>query len=410
MELITLNPADVIIRKGFNPRGADSFKKSDIEMKALMASIEQNGFWSHKPITVRPYEDGYTLIDGHRRCFAAKALGLTEVYAVVEEMLLDETQELLVAIISNEGKRLTPVEEANAYQRLSKGGMTARGIAKAVGRSNPHVSSRLKLLEASPLVQEAVENKEVTVKQLNALIKQFPNDFVSQDEALAELIEEKIQNMKEGVAKRRAAKEAKLAEAIEADKAAALELEREETRKRNGEPTPEPEQLTFEDVQEAEPVAAAAEPTAEPAAELEVEPTAELEAEPTPDTVVELDAVPAAEIEVEPTAMPELDFVPDTPEAEETAQDEWENSRTNWYLTEDGEFVSDSTEEDVVKPASSYKSNAQVVANVHELYDMFVKDYQNCPEDDVKSRFFFAGGIRTLSLALGIDDPFELPM
>jgi len=53
------------------------------EMNALALSIKENGILS--PVVVRPIEDArdYEIISGHRRIFAAKKAGLTEVPALI---------------------------------------------------------------------------------------------------------------------------------------------------------------------------------------------------------------------------------------------------------------------------------------------------------------------------------------
>lgn len=207
MKLIKLNPADVVVRQGFNPRGEDSFDVTDPDMKALMCSISSNGFWSHKPITVKLVDKRHVIIDGHRRLFASRQLKLKEIFAVIETTEMDETQELITALMSNEGKRLTPIEEARAYLRLTNSGLSARSIALKVGRSNAHVSNRLKLLSAAPEVCRAVEQKLITVQQLQNLLKKYPEDFDKQTEVLVGLIEAKAQRMREGVEKRRESSE-----------------------------------------------------------------------------------------------------------------------------------------------------------------------------------------------------------
>ena len=59
--------------------------KDDEEMELLTDSIKENGILS--PIIARPLENGeYEIISGHRRLFASKRAGLTEVPALVIEM------------------------------------------------------------------------------------------------------------------------------------------------------------------------------------------------------------------------------------------------------------------------------------------------------------------------------------
>ena len=65
------------------------FKVQDDEkMDELVESIRENGILS--PVVVRPLDDGYELISGHRRTHAAKRAGLTSVPAVIRDLSDDE--------------------------------------------------------------------------------------------------------------------------------------------------------------------------------------------------------------------------------------------------------------------------------------------------------------------------------
>ncbi|HCB95599.1 MAG TPA: chromosome partitioning protein ParB, partial [Ruminococcus sp.] len=56
--------------------------KDDEEMEALVDSVKEQGILS--PIIARPLENGeYEIISGHRRLFASKRAGLTEVPALI---------------------------------------------------------------------------------------------------------------------------------------------------------------------------------------------------------------------------------------------------------------------------------------------------------------------------------------
>ena len=71
------------------------FKVQDDEkMDELVESIRENGILS--PVVVRPLDDGYELISGHRRTHAAKRAGLTSVPAVIRDLSDDEATVLMV--------------------------------------------------------------------------------------------------------------------------------------------------------------------------------------------------------------------------------------------------------------------------------------------------------------------------
>lgn len=63
--------------------------KMDAEMEALIESIREFGILT--PLIARKKEDGrYEIIAGHRRKYAAKVLGLTELPVILREMTRDE--------------------------------------------------------------------------------------------------------------------------------------------------------------------------------------------------------------------------------------------------------------------------------------------------------------------------------
>ena len=90
------------------------YKVADDEaMFALMDSIDEHGILS--PVLVRPEKDGYEIISGHRRCHAARAVGLKTVPAIVCDLSRSEAAILLVD--SNlHREHLLPSEKAFAYK------------------------------------------------------------------------------------------------------------------------------------------------------------------------------------------------------------------------------------------------------------------------------------------------------
>ena len=87
--------------------------RDDDAMFALMDSIDAYGVLS--PVLVRRGETGYEIISGHRRCHAAKAVGLSYVPAIVCDLSRNEAAILLVD--SNlHREHLLPSEKAFAYK------------------------------------------------------------------------------------------------------------------------------------------------------------------------------------------------------------------------------------------------------------------------------------------------------
>ena len=98
--------------------------KDDEEMEALVDSIKEQGILS--PIIARPLENGeYEIISGHRRLFASKRAGLTEVPALVVEMDRDNAA---IALVDSNLHRdnISPSEKAFAY-KLKMEAMSRQG-------------------------------------------------------------------------------------------------------------------------------------------------------------------------------------------------------------------------------------------------------------------------------------------
>ena len=85
------------------------------EMEALALSIKENGILS--PVVVRPIDDtgDYEIISGHRRIFAAKKAGLTEVPALIYAI---NHEEAIIALVDSNLHRehILPSEKAFAYK------------------------------------------------------------------------------------------------------------------------------------------------------------------------------------------------------------------------------------------------------------------------------------------------------
>lgn len=90
------------------------YVKDNDEMMNLTESIKENGILS--PLIVRPIENGeYEIISGHRRLFASKRAGLTEVPALIYEMDRDSAA---IALVDSNLHRdnVLPSERAFAYK------------------------------------------------------------------------------------------------------------------------------------------------------------------------------------------------------------------------------------------------------------------------------------------------------
>ena len=135
----------------------------------LAESIRQVGLL--QPVVVRAVGSGrYELVMGERRWRAAQQAGLSEIGAIVKQTQDDDM--LRDALIENlHRQQLDPLEEAAAYQQLLDDfGATHEELARKVGRSRPHISNTLRLLNLPPAVQKRVAAGVLTAGHARALL------------------------------------------------------------------------------------------------------------------------------------------------------------------------------------------------------------------------------------------------
>jgi ParB family transcriptional regulator, chromosome partitioning protein len=135
----------------------------------LAASIKEVGLL--QPVVVREAGRGqYELVMGERRWRASQRAELTHIPAIVratgnDDMLRDALMENL------HREQLNPLEEAAAYQQLLDDfGATHEELAKKVGRSRPHISNTLRLLQLSSAVQRRVAAGVLSAGHARALL------------------------------------------------------------------------------------------------------------------------------------------------------------------------------------------------------------------------------------------------
>jgi ParB family chromosome partitioning protein len=141
----------------------------DEALDELAESIRQVGLL--QPVVVRAAGPGrYELIMGERRWRAAQQAGLAEIGAIVKQTQDDEM--LRDALIENlHRQQLDPLEEAAAYQQLLDDfGATHEELARKVGRSRPHITNTLRLLNLPPAVQKRVAAGVLSAGHARALL------------------------------------------------------------------------------------------------------------------------------------------------------------------------------------------------------------------------------------------------
>jgi ParB family chromosome partitioning protein len=124
-----------------------------------------------QPVVVRAIMPGhYEIVMGERRWRACQRAGLSHVPAIVRRTADDDL--LRDALIENlHREQLNPLEEAAAYQQLLDDfGATHEELARRVGRSRPHISNTLRLLQLPPDVQRRVAAGVLSAGHARALL------------------------------------------------------------------------------------------------------------------------------------------------------------------------------------------------------------------------------------------------
>ena len=175
---------DDIIPNRFQPREVFD----DKALQELAASIKEHGVI--QPIIVRRLGDKYEIIAGERRYKATIIAGFTKIPAIIRN--LDDKETAKVALLENlQRKDLSPIEEARTYQKiLDLDSMTQEELGKTMGKSQAAVANKLRLLQLSDEVQEALLNNQISERHARSLLS--VTDKEKQVELLHRIINEKM--------------------------------------------------------------------------------------------------------------------------------------------------------------------------------------------------------------------------
>ena len=158
---------DLLSPNRFQPRRL----VDDAALAALAASIRTNGVI--QPIVVRKVDGGYQIIAGERRWRAAQRIGMSRVPIVVRDVPAgDERQLLELALVENiQREGLNPIEEADAYRRLSEEfQLSHEAIATAVGKDRTSVANYVRLLKLPDEVRAEVADGRLSMGHARALL------------------------------------------------------------------------------------------------------------------------------------------------------------------------------------------------------------------------------------------------
>ncbi len=124
-----------------------------------------------QPVVVRQVQPGqYEIVMGERRWRACQLAELDAVPAIVRET--SDTDLLRDALIENlHREQLNALEEAAAYQQLLDDfSATHDELARRIGRSRPHISNTIRLLNLPVAVQKRVAAGVLSAGHARALL------------------------------------------------------------------------------------------------------------------------------------------------------------------------------------------------------------------------------------------------
>lgn len=151
-----------------NPRQPRTVFDEDA-LRELTASIKEVGLL--QPPVVRETSHGrYELIMGERRYRAAKAAGLTSIPVIIRQT--SDNDLLRDALIENiHRSQLNALEEAAAYtDLLNDFNCTHEELAQRLGKSRPHISNTVRLLNLPAPVQRKVAAGVLSAGHARALL------------------------------------------------------------------------------------------------------------------------------------------------------------------------------------------------------------------------------------------------
>lgn len=136
-------------------------------IKALAESIEKDGLL--QPIVVKSLEDGnYQIVIGERRYRAHKLLGRKSIKCLIRE----NGEDLVISLIENlQREDLSPIEEAEAYQKLLNAGLTQTELGKRVGKSQSQIAQKMALLNLHEWTIHLMRRKYLSEGQGRQLLR-----------------------------------------------------------------------------------------------------------------------------------------------------------------------------------------------------------------------------------------------
>jgi ParB family chromosome partitioning protein len=175
------------------------------EFESLTSSIKEHGLL--QPILIRPYQNSFEIVAGHRRFHSCKSLRWRHIPCKIRE--LSDKQAFEIQITENiQRKSMSALEEAEAFRKyvqdLGWGGVTE--LSKKIGKSEEYVSHRIQLLKLPQDIKEKIMLNKLSVSQALELtnlshenIIQFTSHIIENDLTIRQIREVKTVYSKEKI-------------------------------------------------------------------------------------------------------------------------------------------------------------------------------------------------------------------
>jgi len=186
-DMFKVDPRIVKIRPGHNPRTVFDPDK----LASLKASILKNGM--REPITIVKDNNDIYLVDGERRQRCVLELiaeGYDDQFRFIKATVQPQTRSkpvdlLLTALVKNQSDPLVPLDLAHAVERfIVDFQWTVEEVADHLGHSANHIRDLLKLLTATPVIQDMLQNGQAKMTEVIQAVRHADRAEVSQEDAL----------------------------------------------------------------------------------------------------------------------------------------------------------------------------------------------------------------------------------
>jgi ParB/RepB/Spo0J family partition protein len=161
------------------------------DIQELAESVRQQGILEPLVVT-KNAGNGYNLVFGFRRVAAAELAKLLTVPAIVRNLKPEQVRE--AQLVENlQRQDLNPIDEAKALKAaLESTELTQAELGKKIGKSQPYVANRLRLLEVPEKAAQLLEQGKISSAVAQQILR-VPAEEKGARNAIVRKIEETLQ-------------------------------------------------------------------------------------------------------------------------------------------------------------------------------------------------------------------------